>query len=64
MVSDERRAQIWAMQPEDRAALADIIRRSRDKIPAQIAKLRDEEVELTAWLEEFDQDRGADDQGP
>lgn len=61
MVSDERRAQIWAMQPEDRAALADIIRRSRDKIPAEIAKLRDEEVELTAWLEEFDQDRGADD---
>lgn len=41
------------MKPEDRAALADIIRRSRDKIPAEIAKLRDEEVELTAWLEEF-----------
>jgi hypothetical protein len=45
------------MTPEDRAALADIIRRSRDKIPAEIAKLQDEQQAATAWLEEFDADR-------
>jgi hypothetical protein len=49
------------MKPEDRSALADIIRRGRDKIPAEIEKLRQEERELTAWLDEFAPDQEGSD---
>lgn len=52
-VSDERRRQILAMRPEDRGALASLIRRERDKIPGEIARLQDEQERLTQWLAEF-----------
>jgi hypothetical protein len=58
-INDERRAQLLAMKPEDLAALAALIRRSRDAIPAQIAQLQRQQTELTAWLEEFDPDEPA-----
>lgn len=38
---------------DDLAALADIIRRQRDKIPAEIARLQEQEQHLTEWLAEF-----------
>lgn len=52
-VSDERRRQILAMRPEDRAALASLIRRERNKIPGEIARLQDEQQRLNQWLAEF-----------
>jgi hypothetical protein len=53
---EEHRRRIWAMAPEDRASLAALIRRGRDKIPDKIAKLEQQYTEVTAWLAEFDPD--------
>ena len=52
-VSDKRRAEILAMAPEDRAVLADLLRRQRAKIPEQIARLEEDQREIDAWLAEF-----------
>lgn len=53
------------MKPEDRAALVDLMRRSRDEIPAEIARLQQQQDELTAWLTEFaaEQEEGEGDRG-
>ncbi|BEL07864.1 hypothetical protein Q0Z83_060550 [Actinoplanes sichuanensis] len=51
--TEQRRARILALSPEDRAFLAGIIRRQLDRIPDQIAKLREDEQALTEWLTEF-----------
>ena len=51
-ISDERR-QILAIHSEDRALLADLIRRERDKIPGEIARRRDEQQRLNDWLAEL-----------
>jgi hypothetical protein len=53
---EEHSRRIWAMKPEDRASLAALVRRERDKIPDEIAKLRRQYAESTEWLEEFDPD--------
>jgi hypothetical protein len=50
---EARRARILAMTPEARADLATLMRRSLDKIPAQITKLQEEQKQLTDWLAEF-----------
>lgn len=53
MIDEQRRARILALSPEDRAALAALIRRQLDQIPGQMAKLREDEQALTGWLAEF-----------
>lgn len=51
--ADERRARILALHAEDRARLAGLIRKQLDRIPAEMAKLREDQEALTAWLAEF-----------
>ena len=50
---EEHRARILAMTPEDRAALAELMLRQRNKIPGEIAALQAEMRDLDEWLVEF-----------
>lgn len=53
---DRREELVRAMTPDAKAALVDVMRRRRDQVTAEIARLQEERQHLTEWLAEHDPD--------